>query len=223
VGKVHVTVDQFAAFVKESGYQASRQCEKLPSGGRSDGSWRDPGFAQESSHPVVCVSWDDAKAYVDWLAKKTGKPYRLLSEAEWEYAAHGRTLPGAYPRFWFGEDENDLCRYGNFNDQKAGYWDARCNDGYDHTSPAGQYASNAFGLYDMFGNAEQWTDDCYHDSYMGAPADGSAWTAASCSSGRVVRGGSWDSVPSHVRAANRWSHSDDSNFIGFRLARTLSP
>jgi formylglycine-generating enzyme required for sulfatase activity len=89
VGKFHVTVDQFAVFAQETGFKAHPRCD-----------WRSPPFfAQEGSHPVVCVNWDDVKAYVDWIAKKTGKRYRLLSEAEWEYAARGRTSPGTYPRF----------------------------------------------------------------------------------------------------------------------------
>jgi formylglycine-generating enzyme required for sulfatase activity len=175
---------------------------------------------------VVCVTWDDAKAYADWLAKKTGKPYRLLSEAEWEYAARGRTSPGAYPRFWFGDDEGDLCRYGNGRDQAAGTGGAApCNDGYQYTSPAGHYEPNAFGLYDMFGNAFQWTADCYHGSYTGAPADGSAWTTEPCSA-QVIRGGSWDGRPRSLRAANRFGFTvepQESNFLGFRLARTLTP
>jgi formylglycine-generating enzyme required for sulfatase activity len=177
----------------------------------------------------MCVTWDDAKAYMDWLAKKTGKPYRLLSESEWEYAARGRTSPGAYPRFWFGDDEKDLCRYGNGPDQKAhdsiegakGWTIAPCNDSYAYTSPAGHYEPNAFGLYDMAGNAWQWTADCYHGSYNGAPADGSAWTAGSCSSGRVVRGGSWSSVPRNLRAAQRYWGSVENLNVGIRLARTL--
>jgi formylglycine-generating enzyme required for sulfatase activity len=222
VGKLHVTVDQFAAFVTESRYQASTTCYKWASGGSRDGSWRDPGFAQEGSHPVVCVSWDDAKAYVDWLAKKTGRPYRMLSEAEWEYAARGWTSPGAYPRFWFGNDEKDLCQYGNFYDQKAGNSGA-CNDGFDRTSPAGHYKPNAFGLYDMFGNAWQWTADCYHDSYSGAPADGSVRTTGTCRGGRVVRGGSWNDGPRSLRAADRGGYADSGNYVGFRVARTLTP
>jgi formylglycine-generating enzyme required for sulfatase activity len=190
VGKLHVTRDQFAAFVRKTGYAASATCS------RANGSWRDPGFAQEGSHPVVCMSWDDAKAYVAWLAKETGKPYRLLSEAEWEYAARGRTSPGAYPRFWYGDDETESCRYGNSQT-------SACNDGYKYTSPAGNYAPNAFGLYDMAGNAWQWTADCYHDSYNGAPADGSAWTSGGCNNGRVVRGGSWYGDPRLQRTALR--------------------
>jgi formylglycine-generating enzyme required for sulfatase activity len=228
-GKWHVTVDQFAAFVRETGY-ASTKCYKWPSLNR-DGSWRDPGFAQEGSHPVVCVSWDDANAYVEWVAKTTGKPYRLLSEAEFEYAARGQTSPGAYKRFWFGNDEKEFCQNGNGADQKArdsiaaakNWTIAPCNDGYAYTSPAGHYTSNAFGLYDMAGNAWQWTADCYHDSYNGAPADGSAWTDKACNSDRVARGGSWDDNPRSLRAAHRGKSTGGNDFVGFRLARTLGP
>jgi formylglycine-generating enzyme required for sulfatase activity/uncharacterized caspase-like protein len=214
VGKLHVTVDQFGAFVRDTSYNASA-C--------ANGSWRNPLFTQDGSHPVVCVGWDDAKAYVDWLAKKTRKPYRLLSEAEWEYAARGRTSPGAYPRFWFGDDEKDLCRYANFEDEAVpGKKGAPCNDGYAHTSPAGHYEPNAFGLYDMAGNAWQWTEDCTHDSYNGAPADGSAWTTQCRDGSRVVRGGSWLSDPPYLRSARRHTYSTNHAF-GFRVARTLAP
>jgi formylglycine-generating enzyme required for sulfatase activity len=239
VGKLHVTVDQFAAFVHETGYQPISRCmiwesPQAPPGGnewklRQDRSWRDPGFTQEGLHPVVCVSWDDANAYANWLARKAGKPYRLLSEAEWEYATRGRTTPGAYPRFWFGNDEKDLCRYGNGPDQKARdslpgtqTWTfAPCNDGYAYTSPAGHYAPNAFGLYDMAGNAYQWTADCRHDSYNGAPADGSAWTS-DCDGLHVIRGGAWYNHPRLLRAAYRASYSNEFNDVGIRVARTLS-
>jgi formylglycine-generating enzyme required for sulfatase activity len=211
VGKFHVTVDQFGVFARETGFTAHSGCN-----------WRSPGFTQEGSHPVVCVSWDDANAYANWLAKKTGKPYRLPSEAEWEYAARGRTSPGAYPRFWFGDDEKDLCRYGNFHDQKAGNSGAPCNDGYDYTSPVGHYQPNAFGLYDMFGNAWQWTADCWHGNYDGAPRDGTAWTTGGCGDGRVVRGGSWVNGPRILRAAVR-VRVTNTNVNGFRVARTLPP
>jgi formylglycine-generating enzyme required for sulfatase activity len=240
VGKLHVTVDQFSAFVRETGYEASSNCYNEVIGGRyitgGSGSWRNHGFAQEGSHPVVCMSWDDTKAYVAWIAKKTGKPYRLLSEAEWEYAARGRTSPGVYPSFWFGNNEKDLCRYGNGLDRKAldrinsfakNFTTAPCNDGYPYTSPAGYYEPNAFGLYDMAGNASQWTEDCYHPSYEGAPADGSAWTTGCDLSGRVVRGGSWSDAPESLRAATRTvqlgSGYGGIQTTGFRLARTLTP
>ena len=167
-----------------------------------------------------------------WLARKTGKAYRLLTEAQWEYAARAQTQPGAYPRYSFGNDENDLCRYGNGADQTAkssiaGWKDwtvAPCNDGYAYTSPVGSFAANGFGLYDMQGNAWQWTEDCYHDSYAGAPSDGSAWTAGDCSP-RVFRGGAWESGPWSLRAADRYGNIPDgrSNFLGFRVGRTLTP
>jgi formylglycine-generating enzyme required for sulfatase activity len=222
-GKFHVTRDQFAAFVQATGYAASSKCSGYGRSGQDGNvggnvggnSWRNPGFAQEGSHPVVCVTWNDAKAYVDWLASKTGKPYRLLSEAEWEYAARGGTSPGAYPRYWFGNDARDICRYGN-GDASS------CNDGYAYTAPAGQYQPNAFGLYDMAGNARQWTADCYHDSYAGAPADGSAWTTG-CGTGRVVRGSAFDSNPQHLRAAGRTGLDSEGYTTGFRVARTLTP
>jgi formylglycine-generating enzyme required for sulfatase activity len=232
VGKLHVTIDQFAAFVRETGHAASSKCVTYEGGAwkeRADRSWHNPGFMQEGSHPAVCVSWDDANAYVDWMVEKTGKPYRLLSEAEWEYAARGRTSPGTYPRFWFGNDEKDFCRYGNGADQKArdgiegakGWTVAPCNDGYVHTSPVGRYEPNAFGLYDMAGNAWQWTADCWHGNYSSAPDDGSAWTTACSGGGHVVRGGSWYNDPAGLRVADRGRGTGEDN--GFRLARTLAP
>jgi formylglycine-generating enzyme required for sulfatase activity len=203
VGKLHVTRDQFAVFAGETRYTAHSEC-----------SWSKPDIAQEGTHPAVCIDWDDANAYAAWLSKKTGKPYRLLSEAEWEYAARGRTQPGVYPRFWFGDDEKELCKYGNGSpcDVKG-------------TSPAGKYKPNAFGLYDMFGNALQWTADCYHSSYNGAPADGSAWTTACGNSERVIRGGSWLSMPlgGFVNAGGRSSSSSRDSSKGFRVARTFAP
>jgi formylglycine-generating enzyme required for sulfatase activity len=227
VGRLHVTVDQFYAFVSETSYDASSRCYVYEGGTwveRAGRSWRSPGFAQERSHPVVCVNWRDAKAYVDWLAKTTGKPYRLLSEAEWEYAARGQMRPGLYPRFWFGDDEKELCRFGNFLDQRAGKGEAPCNDGFARTSPAGQYTPNAFGLYDMFGNAWQWTADCWHSGYNGAPADGSAWTiGCQDNSGRVIRGGAWNDDPWALRAAARHMGSAAGGNLGIRVGRTLTP
>jgi formylglycine-generating enzyme required for sulfatase activity len=237
VGKFHVTRQQFAVFVGETGHAAlwgERVAKETCYGSRAS-SWRDPGFAQEDSHPVVCVSWDDARAYVEWAAEKTGKPYRLLSEAEFEYAARGRTSPDAYPPFWFGSDMKELCQYGNGPDQTARDifasderntdWEyAPCRDGYAYTSPVGHYKPNAFGLYDMAGNAWQYTDDCYHQAYKGAPADGSAWTTL-CYGGReyVVRGGSWRHFPRDFRAAARRYENGGFPDVGFRLARTLAP
>jgi formylglycine-generating enzyme required for sulfatase activity len=203
VGRLHVTVDQFAAFVLATGSKSTN--------------WRNPGIALEGSHPVVRVTWDESKAYVDWLATRTGQPYRLPSESEWEYAARGKTSPGTYPRFWFGDNEKDLCRYGNGNTKSL------CNDGYDSgTSPAGHYQPNAFGLYDMLGAAWQWTMDCWHKDYNGAPADGSFWVTECQDGGRAVRGGAWSSSPGNLRAAARDRLTDSMNTVGFRVARTLT-
>lgn len=228
VGKFEITRGQFAAFVNDTGYKAGDSCwidannKFADTKGRS---FRDPGFKQEDSHPVVCISWDDANAYVAWLAKKTGKPYRLLSEAEWEYAARaGTTTP--YP---FGDDPNKLCRYGNGADltlkSQFSTWTGvfACKDGYVYTAPVGSFMANGFGLYDMSGNAWEWIEDCYHESYNGAPKDGSAWVTGDCSK-RLLRGGAWNRVQASFRSAYRsWLASVlRINSDGFRVARTLT-
>jgi formylglycine-generating enzyme required for sulfatase activity len=234
VGKFTVTSDQFADFVKETRYDAGSKCligrwhEE-----RYGLSFRNPGFSQTGSHPAVCLNWNDAKAYVTWLSKKTGKAYRLLTEAEWEYAARARTKPGSYPRYFFGDNEDDMCRYGNGADQTAKTKIAEakdwsifdCSDGYAYTAPVGSFLPNAFGLYDMAGNAWQWVEDCWHGNYLGAPADGSAWTTAGDCGRRVVRGAAWGGNPGGLRAAKRYAkildYRDDTS--GFRVARTLTP
>ena len=235
VGRVHVTVDQFAAFISETGYNTGSKCQTFEGGTlqhRRGRSWRAPGFTQDGSHPVVCLNWNDAKAYADWLARKTGKAYHPVTEAEWEYATRARTQPGTYPRYWFGNEETDLCRYANVADQTAksilagtkAWTVAPCSDGYAHTAPVGSFAANGFGLHDMLGNALQWTGDCSHDDYKGAPSDGSAWTSGDCRI-RPTRGGSWYNFPKNLRAAARiWANANYRlNYVGFRLARTLTP
>ena len=163
VAKFHVTRDQFATFVDETGFAPETSCWIFENPNslvhRKDRSWRNPGFAQDGTHPAVCLSWDDAKRYVAWLSAKTGKNYRLLTEAEWEYAARA----GSTTQYSYGNDAKDICRYGNGLDQTgkreiAGYpsWMTfSCSDGYAYTSPVGSFAPNAFGLYDMHGNAWQ--------------------------------------------------------------------
>ena len=143
-------------------------------------------------------------------SKMTGKSYRLLSEAEWEYAARA----GSTTAYFWGDEIGE----GNANCYGCGrQWDNR------ETSPVGSFKPNAFGLYDMAGNVWQWVQDCYHDNYNGARTDGSAWTVGDCSR-RVVRGGSWNNNPQSLRSANRFLDSTDirNNDIGFRLGRTLS-
>jgi formylglycine-generating enzyme required for sulfatase activity len=139
--------------------------------------------------PVVNVSWYAAEAYVHWLSEVTAKPYRLLSETEYEYAARAGTQT-AYP---WGDDIGK----NNANCTACGSkWDRR------QTAPVGSFAANGFGLYDMVGNVGEWVEDCYHENYLGAPIDGSAWTSENCGH-RVTRGGSWLTVPDGLRSASR--------------------
>ena len=162
------------------------------------------------SRPVIDVSWDDARAYAEWLSAQTGGEYRLPSEAEWEYAVRA----GTATKYSWG-DEIGVNRA---NCRGCGSrWDAA------RTAPVGSFQPNAFGLYDMHGNVEEWVADCWNGSYAGAPTDGSAWLQGDCS-GRVLRGGSWD-VPGRLRAAYRsvFATVVRRSFIGFRVARTLTP
>jgi formylglycine-generating enzyme required for sulfatase activity len=156
--------------------------------------------------PVIHMSWRDAKAYVAWLGETTGKAYRLLSEAEWEYAARA----GSTTRYWWGDDvgwDNANCR------GCASPWDGK------QTAPVGSFRPNGFGLYDVAGNVWEWVEDCWSDSYEGVPGNGSAWTMRTCVR-RVHRGGSWVNVPGGVRSALRgWSYPDRrDDAIGFRVA-----
>ena len=135
------------------------------------------------------MSWQGATAYAQWLTAKTGHRYRLLSEAEWEYAARA----GTQSKFFFGDDLSQICEYGNVPDitrqQRHPDWAAvACTDGYSETSPVGKFKPNAFGLYDMIGNVWEWVADCWHNGYDGAPVDGSAWISGGICSNRVLRG-----------------------------------
>ena len=147
---------------------------------RAGRSWSNPGFTQGEDHPVVCVNWDDARAYVNWMSRKTGKNYRLLSEAEWEYAVRG----GTQTRYSWG---NGVGRNRANCDGCGSRWDD------EMTAPVGSFSANEFGLYDMHGNVFEWTQDCWNDSYTGAPKDGRAWETADCRY-RVVRGGSCSTI-----------------------------
>jgi formylglycine-generating enzyme required for sulfatase activity len=168
----------------------------------------DAGWGRDRQ-PLIYVSWDDARAYLAWLSRMTGKAYRLLTEAEWEYAARAGTT-SAY--FW-----GDEIGKGHANCNDCGSkWDGR------QTAPVGSFAANAFGLHDLHGNVWEWVEDCFHDDYKGAPVDGSAWTAGDCKY-RVVRGGSWYGVPRYLRSANRNGGTSDDRVdgLGFRVGRTL--
>jgi formylglycine-generating enzyme required for sulfatase activity/class 3 adenylate cyclase len=168
----------------------------------------DSGWGRDD-RPVTNVSWDEAKIYTTWLAKQTGKPYRLLTEAEWEYAARA----GSPRRYFFGDEETQLGEYA---------WFSKNSD--SKTQPVGTRKPNAFGLYDIYGNVWQWVEDCYEESYSGAPTDGSAATSTACSR-RVLRGGSWSGEPDMLRSANRNGFITLFRIgnVGFRVARTLKP
>ena len=191
MGKYPVTFDQWNACVKDGGTTYEPDDD-----GRGRG-----------SRPVINVSWDDIQPYLRWLSKVTGKPYRLLSEAEWEYAARA----GSQTAYSFGDDEKELGRYAWFGENS--HW---------VTHPVGEKLPNAFGLYDMHGNVWEWTQDCWNMNYNGAPTDGSAWTRGDCSL-RVVRGGAWNGSPRFLRAAYRLrvTAASRDNSGGFRVARTL--
>ena len=230
VGRTHVTRDQFASFVRATGYKIDG-CNILTRNGfkqDNGASWRSPGFDQTGDHPVVCVNWNDATSYAEWLAKTTGQPYRLLTEAEAEYATRGVTKAVAQPRYFFGDAEKDLCSYANGADETTRRKlsprpIAPCKDGYVYTSPVKTFKPNAFGLYDVHGNVWTWTQDCWNDNYNNAPSDGSARTTGDCRL-RVLRGGSWNFDPQILRAARRFRPNADHRFsvYGIRVARNLN-
>jgi formylglycine-generating enzyme required for sulfatase activity len=231
VGKFEVTVAQFTSFVRATNYFDSIDSKCAIWSGKqwaiqSNRSWENPGFQQSGSNPVVCVSWDDAKSYVAWLSRTTGKKYRLLTEAEWEYAARAKSTS----LYSFGDDESDLCRWGNGADQtlrqsvpSLGHLKfVSCRDGYAYTAPVGSFLANSFGLHDMHGNVSEWTEDCTNENYVGAPDNGSSWISGRCDR-HMIRGGSWGTMFPGIRSANRPDQSSNArfDFLGFRVAREL--
>ena len=182
VGKYEVTFAEWDACVAGGGCNGYRP---------GDGGWG------RGRRPVIYVSWRDAKSYVEWLSRKTGERYRLLSEAEWEYVA----------------------RAGTISTDQANY------DGRRRTVHVGTFPANDFGLHDVHGNVWEWVEDCWHDNYSGAPTDGSAWTSGGDCNMRMSRGGSWNSLlPRVLQSARNWNAARSrDNFLGFRIARTLTP
>ena len=204
VGRFAVTFDEWNACVADGGCNGYRP---------SDQGWG------HGRLPVINVSWDDAKTYVAWLSRKTGKTYRLLSEAEREYVTRaGTTTP-----FWWGSQiSTSLANYnGNYS-----YGNGPKGEYRQRTLPVDSFSPNPWGLYQVHGNVWEWVEDCYNKNYSGAPSDGSAWTSGDCSL-RVLRGGSWVNDPEHLRSANREGNTTvvdvRVNLYGFRVARTLAP
>jgi formylglycine-generating enzyme required for sulfatase activity len=202
VGRYEVTVAQFQEFLTATKYDAGAVCSLwdgklyIDKTGRN---FENPGFEQTPGHPATCVSWNDAKAYVSWLSKRTGFSYRLLTEAEWEYAARaGSTAP-----YSTGESLNAK----NVNMSGEG------------TQPVGQFAPNRFGLYDMQGNVWEWTEDCYAPNYDQASVDGRAFVTPGCE--RTFRGGAWTNLAKDMRFATRGTNNPSwrVNIFGLRVAK----
>ncbi len=221
-----VTVEAFGQFVMATG-RNMQGCDTYDGGWkhRPEDSWQHPGFAQTGGHPVTCVSWNDAEAYANWLSAKTGHHYRLPSASEWEYAARAGT-GAAQP---WGSEGQGACANANVADASAarrypGWAVFPCDDGYVYTAPVGAFKANPFGLNDVLGNVLQWTADCWHPTYSGAPVDGSAWTDGDCSV-HEIRGSSWFSTPAYVRADYRDRFPVDyrTSSVGMRLVRDLGP
>ena len=229
LGKYPVTRGEFAAFVAATGHLTGNFC-LINAGDEAETTarnWRNPGFAQNDRHPAVCVSADDARAYVAWLTKVSGKPYRLPTEAEWEYAARAGSTTA---RAW-GDSRTDACRHANvldltiaklldFDIAKDGNVFA-CTDQYVYTSPVDAFPANRWGLHDMLGNVYQLASDCWHPGYRDAPADGRSWEEGGDCARRVIRGGSWQTNAWATRIAARGSHAIGvrTAHAGFRVAR----
>jgi formylglycine-generating enzyme required for sulfatase activity len=202
VGRFALTFDEWDACAADGGCNGYKP---------SDQGWG------RRQRPVINVSWDNAKEYAAWLSRKTGKTYRLLSEAEREYVTRaGTTTP-----FWWGSSISTS--QANYNGSYT-YGGGAGGQNRQETLPVDSFQPNPWGLYQVHGNVWDWVEDCYHDSYGGAPSDGSAWTSGDCSQ-RVVRGGSWGNFPPYLRSADRYRYTTDFrlNNLGFRVGRTLTP
>lgn len=205
ISRFEITRGQFSAFADATGHKTGSSCyvwqgENLKN--VKGKSFRDPGYKQTDDHPVACVSWPDVQAYARWLSEKTHQKYRLLSEAEWEYAARA----GTTTVFATGDALTE--KQANFNTSG--------------TVKVGSYQANVFGLHDMHGNLWEWVQDCYVDNYNDSPIDGSA-NKDSSGCKRVNRGGGWIDYPKYMRSASRkWdSPADWFSVIGFSLARAI--
>ena len=240
LGRYEVTRAEYAAFVSATGHDVSGGCHVLDYNADDrlyewphdeNASWRSPGFSQGGDHPVVCVNWRDAQAFVDWLSRETGERYRLPSESEWEYAARA----GTSTRRWWGDEAGaQQCEYANGGDATyeqevlrrfvdADWGVAECTDGSARTAPVGSFSPNDFGLHDVLGNVWEWVEDCWHNDYSGAPSDGTAWERGGNCGRRVLRGSSWLGYSRTLRSAARYRYATGARLggAGFRVSRTL--
>ncbi|MFJ4055205.1 MULTISPECIES: formylglycine-generating enzyme family protein [unclassified Pseudomonas] len=213
ISRFQVTAEQWDGYLKATGTRIADGDDRP--GRRCTAS--KPSYKQGPQQPAVCMSYHDVQDYVAWLSKKTGKHYRMVSEAQREYAARGGST-GMYP-FPIDPDATlEISQHANVYGPK---------DGYSYSSPVGSYPANAFGVYDMHGNVYEWVADCYHNSYAGAPADGSAWGQASRAkdSCKVVsiRGNDWGEAPIFSRSGNRNTNFPErlGDWLGVRVVRDL--
>jgi len=236
LGKFEVTIAEFTRFVEATGYSAPHMCIQM-----AGKQWFDniptenmPAttiLTRSQFEPATCIGWNGANAYVQWLAKETGKKYRLASEAEWEYANRA----GAATRYFFGMEETQVCKYGNVGDlsQRAAIkrdYDGLdtanhvgqmpCDDKAEYASIVGMYQPNAFGVYDTIGNVSEFVADCNHDNYIGAPTDGRAWVDGDCKE-RVVRGENWHWRAAIFSARNAMPADMIGSLEGFRIAEDI--
>lgn len=242
IGKTEITRGQYSAFITATKHATAEKCQllskdesgRLVATMREKADWQSPGFAQTDEHPVVCVSKEDAQAFAKWLTQKTGNRYRLPSEAEWEYAARA----GNESSLTWRSVNSNICQFANLVDTSFGRAfevkvDSACNDQWVFTAPVGRFKPNAWGLYDMVGNTWEWVEDCWHRSYVGAPATGVAWQDTACAPRLAVgRGLGWYNrwiILSGSRLAEttpetqRWPMAEPWNGVGFRVVRENAP
>ncbi|WP_373416403.1 formylglycine-generating enzyme family protein [Pseudomonas sp. ABC1] len=208
ISRFHVTVEEWNTYTKETGVTL-KDGDSRPGRECIAGT---PRYEQTPRHPAVCIDFHDVRNYIEWLAQKTGKPYRMLSEAEREYAARAGSS-GPFP-FPFDEDgEYQISKHANTYGPR---------DGFSYVAPVGSFPANAFGAYDMHGNVYEWIEDCYHNSYNGAHSDGKARLTGECNL-RVIRGNDWIEPPIFSRSGNRNERAPDirGDWLGFRVAREL--
>lgn len=251
LAKFELTVREFAAYVMETGAKTGGECDlRLPDTGPKagkfvgtlkrgvqqslpslavviDADFRRPGTPASDNHPATCISRREAKAYLDWLAKKTGKPYRFPTEAEWEYAVRA----GSKSPYHFGGGLKDLCLYGNFADKGSPYHARVAAQCIESPSPAmvapvGSYKPNAWGFHDMLGNAFEFIEDCSSPDYKGAPTDGSPFGRGRSCENFMTRSYFFDSIGTSLRSAARCGVVDwdgRSNGLTIRAALSLDP
>jgi formylglycine-generating enzyme len=233
MSKTEITRGQYARFVADTKRDVPKQCavynkENDTWTGEFGNTWDNPGFAQTDDHPAVCISWTDATDYAAWMAKKTGKTYRLASEAEWEYAARG----GAKTAYFWGDSVQPICEKANVMTsatiQAIGTpesWLDKlvCASDRSWSVPVGTFEPNAFGVHDMIGSVWEWISDCSSPTHEGAPLDGSPQTKGDCTK-KMVKGGAFHSVPWLARPATRGTGQSGVNHpvaAGIRLVRVM--